>query len=96
MTGMSRSRGRISEGRISGDCASKSYRGGVSQRARICSDRRKKEHMFLAMMIVPVCLIFFAMTMTACNQNVKQSNADNMNVIKSKNVDVVNIDIKIQ
>lgn len=91
MTGMSRSRGRTNGGRISGDCAAKSYRGGVSQRARICSDRRRKEHMFLGMMVVPVCLVFFAMTMTACNQNVSKGNVSDVQV---KNVDVVNLDIK--
>ena len=61
------------------------------QRARICSDRRRKEHIFLGIIVVPLCLIFFTMTMTACNQNVSQSNMSNVEV---QTVDVVNRDVK--
>lgn len=58
------------------------------QRGRICSDKRKKEHVFLGIIVIPVCLVFFVATMTACNNNVRQSNAE------VSDIDLVNIDIK--
>lgn len=64
------------------------YNIGYVQRERICSDKRKKEHVFLGIIVIPVCLVFFAATMTACNSNVKQSS------VEISNIDLANIDIK--
>lgn len=58
------------------------------QRERICSERRKKAHMILGIIVIPVCLVFLATTMTACNSNAKQSDAE------VSNIDLVNMDIK--
>lgn len=80
VTGMSRNRDR-----------EYIHRTGPLQRECICSDKRRKEHIFLGIIILPVCMIFFAMTMTACNRNVSQSNEEGMAV---KAVDVVNKDVK--
>lgn len=66
---------------------------------RICSDRRKKEKMFLGIMVIPLSIVFLAMTMTACNRNVGMEDAElyvdaGLNEAVVETVAAINSDVK--